>query len=118
MSCNASEPYSASLRKSRAAKLPDMTKPDTDEEVTDRRTRRALRGGRGQRALKDRSRNLGGPAGFFPPSAGKNVVEEDITSWRLCRESDGLTVARKRGNSRGAKEPCRKYVLKLEVSAA
>ena len=111
------EPDSASLHQLRVAKLPKLTKPATVEEATDMCTRRALRGERGRRALKDGSRNLGDPAGSFPLTAGENGVEEDITSRRLGRESDGLVVARKRGNARGAKVPCRKYVLKSEESA-
>jgi RNA-directed DNA polymerase len=41
---------------------------------------------------------------------GCNAWREHITADRLRRESEGGTVARKRGNARGAKAPCRKRV--------
>lgn len=46
------------------------------------------------------------------------MAREDITALWLKRESDGLVVAEKRGNARGAKQPCRKEVTDEEVSAA
>ena len=38
-----------------------------------------------------------------------NGVREPITAPRLERESDGLVVATKRSNVRGAKEPCQEH---------
>ena len=58
-----SEPVSASLHKSGAANLPDVVKPGTGREATSTCTCRAPRGGRGERARKDASRNLGDPLG-------------------------------------------------------
>jgi len=40
-----------------------MMKPGTDGEATGKSNRRTLRGGKGQRAWKDRRRNLGDPQG-------------------------------------------------------
>jgi hypothetical protein len=45
-----------------AASLPDWVKPAIDREATSASTCRAARGGWGERAPKDQSRNLGGPA--------------------------------------------------------
>ena len=45
------------------ASLPKMMKPDIGGEATSKGTRRAFRGGWGQRAGKEQSRNLGDPAG-------------------------------------------------------
>ncbi len=59
---SASEPDSASLFKLRAAKLPDLMKPDTGGEVMGASSRRALRGGWGRRMGIDQSKNLGDPA--------------------------------------------------------
>jgi hypothetical protein len=39
-----------------------------------------------------------------------NGTGENITAYRPDRESEGAVVARKRGNARGAKGPCRKHV--------
>jgi len=36
----------------------------------------------------------------------RNGTWESITASRPCRKSEGLIVAMKRGNARGAKEPC------------
>ena len=41
--------------------------------------------------------------------AGQLAVETHNHRQRLGRESDGLVVAEKRGNARGAKEPCCKH---------
>ena len=60
---SASEPVSASLHKITVASLPKRMKPGTGDEATGKSSRRAVRGERGQRAWKDRSRNLGGPQG-------------------------------------------------------
>jgi hypothetical protein len=61
VSPSASEPGSASLHQSGAAKLPKMMKPVTCREETGICTCRAPRGDRGERARKDASRNLGDP---------------------------------------------------------
>ena len=58
---SASEPDSASLRKSRVAKLPDWTKPRTVGEAADECSQRALRGGWGQRVPIDKFGNLRDP---------------------------------------------------------
>jgi len=47
----------------KVASLPKLLKPVTGEEATSKSTRRAFRGGWGQRAGKDQSRILGDPAG-------------------------------------------------------
>ncbi len=51
------------------ANLPKMAKPVIDGEETSMRTRQTIRGGWGERASKDRSRNLGGPA-WCPEAQG------------------------------------------------
>ena len=79
---------SASLRyKTGVANLSEMTKPDAAGEVTFACSQLAPRGGWRQRVGTERLRNLGDP------------------NCRLTtfRESDGLIVVKKRGNSRGAK---------------
>jgi RNA-directed DNA polymerase len=48
-------------------------------------------------------RNLGDPAEWVEPKASR----EDISEGLADRESAGHIVAAKRGNARGAKEPCR-----------
>jgi hypothetical protein len=48
--------------KVKAANLPELLKPEIGGEAMSRSTRRAFRGGWGQRAGKDQPRNLGDPA--------------------------------------------------------
>jgi hypothetical protein len=62
VSRNASKPDSASLRKVKAASLPEMVKPATGDEITGAVHGRAFRGSWGQRAGKDSLRKLGDPA--------------------------------------------------------
>ena len=91
---NESELDSASLRYTGAANLPEMAKPATVGEATLERNRQAPRGGWRQRAGKEKSRNLGDPA-----DGGKvGVVHRPHR-----RESEGIVVAGKQGNSCGAK---------------
>jgi hypothetical protein len=61
----------------KVASLPKMLKPDIVEEATSESTRRAFRGGWGQRAGKDQSRTLGDPAGGAGNRA--NAPRESIT---------------------------------------
>ena len=91
---NESKLDSASLRYMGAANLPKKPKPATDGEATLERNRQAPRGGWRQRAGKEKSRNLGDPA-----DGGKvGVVHRPHR-----RESEGIVVAGKQGNSCGAK---------------
>ena len=91
---NVSELDSASLQKAGAANLPDGTKPATVGEATLERNRQAPRGDWRQRVGKEKSSNLGGPA-----EGGKvGVVHRPHR-----RESEGIVVAGKQGNSCGAK---------------
>ena len=91
---NKSELDSASLRKVGVANLPDWTKPAILGEATLVRSRWTPRGGWRQRVGKEKSRNLRGPA----------VIGKVGVDHRLCRrESEGIVVAGKQGNSCGAK---------------
>lgn len=56
-----SEPGSASIRQLSVASRPKQMKPAIGGEETSLSTRRTLRGERGQRGWKDRSRNLADP---------------------------------------------------------
>ena len=91
---NASELDSASLHKVGAANLQDWTKPAIVGEAALECSRRAPRGDWIQRAGKEKSSNLGDPA-----DGGKvGVVHRPRR-----RESEGIVVAGKQGNSCGAK---------------
>jgi hypothetical protein len=94
---NENELNSASLRHMGAANLPDWTKPATVGEVTPERNRQAPRGGWKQRAGKEKPRNLRDPA-----DGGKVGVDHRPRR----RESEGIVVAGKQGNSCGAKGSC------------
>lgn len=61
MSPNESEPDSASLHQAMMTNLPEMAKSGTYGEVRSERTRGIIRGDRGGRVPKERSRNLRGP---------------------------------------------------------
>jgi hypothetical protein len=61
----------------RVASLPKKMKPDIGVEGTDVSPRRALRGGRGQRAPKVVQRNPGYPTGN--PRERVNAIGEEIT---------------------------------------
>ncbi len=91
---NESELDSASLRYMGAANLPKMPKPANVGEATLERNRHAPRGGWRQRAGKEKSRNLRDPA-----VRGKVGVVHRLHR----RESEGIVVAWKQGNSCGAK---------------
>ena len=91
---NASELDSASLHKVGAANLPEWTKPAIVGEAALECSRWAPRGDWRQRVGKEKSSNLGDPA-----VEGK--VGEDQRPRR--RESEGIVVAGKQGNSCGAK---------------
>jgi RNA-directed DNA polymerase len=95
------------------ASLPEMVKPDTGREATSIRSGRVPRGESGRRMSKDQFRNLGDPTGcsYRMGMRTDNRKPEYITVSGPCRESEGVTVALKRGNFRGAKDPCRKRVL-------
>src|ERR1700692_1102022 len=58
-----------------------MKPENAGEEATGKSTRRAFRGGWGQRAWKDQSRSLGGPAGWKrkrPTGGGKTYIESRL----------------------------------------
>jgi hypothetical protein len=94
---NVSELDSASLRYTGAANLPEMAKPAIVGEATLERNRQAPRGGWRQRVGKEKSSNLGDPAG-----GGKVGVVHRPS----CRKSEGIVVAGKQGSSCGAKGSC------------
>ena len=91
---NESELDSASLRYTGAANLPEMAKPATVGEATLERNRQAPRGGWRQRVGKEKPRNLRDPS-----DGGKVGVDHRPQR----RESEGIVVAGKQGNSCGAK---------------
>jgi hypothetical protein len=99
---SASEPVSASLHICESAIPPERVKPATGGGATSQRIRRARRGDSGRRVSRDwpgtrEVRHIEGD--------GLNGGREDITVHGVCRKSDRLIVASKRGNSRGAKGP-------------
>ena len=98
VSRNANELDSASLRKVGVANLPDWTKPAIIGEATLVRSRWAPRGGWRQRAGKEKSRNLRDPS-----RPARLAVRRDVNPSRPGRESEGIVVAGKQGNSCGAK---------------
>jgi len=88
------------------ANLPERGKPATGGEATSESTHRAVRGGWGGRASRDRSRNLGGPAWCPSPSGlGQLLWGNHNPRDGRGRESERPIVVRKRGNARGAKGP-------------
>ncbi len=93
VSRSASEPEVASLWKTEAASPRDRVKPASDGEATSRCTHRASRGGNGQHAWTDRSRNLGDPAGCRKRQRRKGMHN---LSNGLGWESDRPIVAGKR----------------------
>lgn len=95
MSRSASEPDSASLRTLKAANLPKVMKPATGGEATGESSRQVFRGGWGQRAGKERPRNLGGPAQEDCLRVHRGAGRHNRTGG-CGRESDRLIVARKR----------------------
>ncbi len=101
-------PLWASSRQSRAASLPKVVKPVIGWEEMSKGTIRARRGSQGERAPKDSSRNLGDPMGCWKGrgSPEGNRGGESITCLGPDGKSEGLIVAKKRSNARGAKGPC------------
>jgi hypothetical protein len=89
--------------------LADELKPDTVREATSTCSGWATRGGRGQRASTDQPRNLRDPTRRDLSRAwgGRNRRRKSLTAVGRGRESEGAIVVWKRGNSRGAKGPCR-----------
>ena len=91
---NASEPETASLRKSEGRlALQRAAKPEAGDEATIISNHRAFRGERGQRVGRARAgtweiHSAGGD--------GVNGNREDITGFRTGGKSDGLIVAAKR----------------------
>jgi hypothetical protein len=69
-----SEPDSASLRSLCVANLPRMMKPEAHREATTESTCGAHRGGWGERARKEASRNLGDPAVWVGPDLGAEHI--------------------------------------------
>ena len=106
---NASELDSASLHKVGLANLPDRTKPAIIGEATLVRSRWTPRGDWRQRVGKEKPRNLRGPA-----AGGKAGVDH-----RACRrESEGIVVVKKQGNSCGAKgSRCQRETIERSSSA-
>jgi len=72
-----------------------MMKPATGGEATGKSSRRAFRGGWGQRAGKERPRNLGDPVQCDGLRVVDGVGRHNHTGG-CGRESDRLIVARKR----------------------
>jgi len=107
VSRSASEPVSASKHQDESGQPSRYGEARTGDEVTGMCSHSALRGERGQRASRERSRNLGGPPCWgFEPAAPLGIHNQ---CGLHARESEGVVVAGKRGNSRGAKGPCRQY---------
>ena len=65
---------------------------------------------------KNRQVTLGDP--LRSPRERQPVLGIHNREWCLGGESDGLVVAKKRGNARGAKEPCCKHAFINEERAA
>jgi len=88
---NASELDSASLHYTGVTILPDRVKSATGDEATPASSRRAPRGDWRQRAGKEKSRNLRGPAREFAP---RRESDGPIVAWKgLIRpERRGPTV--------------------------
>jgi len=109
VSRSASEPDSASLNSTRVGQPSRMGEARRRwGGATSHGTHRACRGDWGQRTRTDRVgtweiRRGGGD--------GLDARREDITAGRLRRKSERSIVASKRGNSRGAKGPRRRYVF-------
>ena len=99
-----SEPGSASKRKVESGQPFRDGEASIGGEVTGMCTRRALRGGRGQRVPREESRNLGDPACWGIDQKAQLGIHNQLVLHG--RKSEGVVVAGKRGNSRGAKGPC------------
>ena len=103
--------------KTPAANLPKMGKPATCQASNGTYALGgAGRSGRRERAQKDKPETWETRRSRCPE--GTNSARECII-WRGARrESDGLVVAVKRGNARGAKEPCCTHAFINEARAA
>jgi hypothetical protein len=73
-----------------------MVKPVTGGEATGASIRRAFRGGWGQRAGKDLSRNLGDPAALERVARTSRLRESITVELCVGRESERFIVAKKR----------------------
>jgi len=115
-----SEPDSASLRELMVASLTEMVKPETGGEEMSVSTRRAIRGGWGERVLKDCQGIPGDPAWRAPVWVHSVQRERGNHNPLFCRarKSERLIVAMRRGNACGAKEPYFSHVSIEERSAA
>jgi hypothetical protein len=111
-----SEPGSASKRNNESGQPIGEGEARTDGEVTGMCTRRALRGGRGQRVPRERSRNLGDPACWGVDQKARLGMHNQLVLHG--RKSEGVVVAGKRGNARGAKDPCWQYAESETCRAA
>src|SRR5215207_400590 len=100
-----SEPGSASKRYNESGQPFRDGEASTGGEDTGMCTRRALRGGRGQRVPREGSRNLRRPG--VPGSCPRVRLGMHNQHVLHGRAAEGSVVAGKRGNSRGAKGPCR-----------
>jgi hypothetical protein len=90
VSRSASEPVSASKRKDESGQPSEGGEARTSDEVTGMSSHSALRGGRGRRASRERSRNLGGPACWgSEPEAGLGIHNQLPLH---VRESEGVVV--------------------------
>jgi len=117
---NASEPVSASLHHWRAANLPKVVKPAIVGEATNTSIRRDARGDWGERATTEHARYPGEPLRSPVSAVGTGRGTQGSHNLRTPRrrQSDGLIVAMKRGNSRGAKEPGLRCVSTAKGGAA
>ena len=103
--------------KTPAANLPKRVKPATGRGRNGTRAPgRAGRSGRRERVQKDMSETWETRAHRHREGASRG--RECITCGGVRRESDGLVVAVKRGNARGAKEPCCTQASNNEARAA
>jgi hypothetical protein len=121
VSPNASELDSASLHdKFLMVRLPDMLKPITCEEVTNKSTHGIIRGDWGGRVSKDWQWDPGRPARCIKREVSEIQKYIGINNYVTCRkwESERSIVAMKRGNARGAKGPYFSHVSTNRVRAA
>ncbi len=120
VSLSASELDSASLRKSLAAKLPELLKPANNEEVMSTSTHCASRGGWRKRASKDWREAPGDPhrrkpSGLMDRNKLMGINNRECSR---CRKSERPIVAKKQGNACGAKGLYHSHVsIKVRRSA-
>jgi hypothetical protein len=121
VSPNASELDSASLHfKPLMVRLPDMLKPITCEEVTNKSTHGIIRGDWRGRVSKDWQWDPGRPARCIKREVSEIQKYIGINNYVTCRkrESERSIVAMRRGNSRVAKGPYFSHVSINRVRAA